>query len=76
MEENLNQKRNNMYWKFTYMWWCSVHKDTMFVKADTKEEAYKKFDSNFGYEDVDIYGCEQVTEQEVLKATVKGYEDW
>ena len=57
------------------MWWCSVIKDTMFVKADTKEEAYKKFDSNFGYEDVDIYGCEQVTEQEVLKATVKGYED-
>lgn len=48
----------------------------MFIKADTKEEAYKKFDSNFGYEDVDIWSCEQVTEQEVLKATIKGYENW
>ena len=47
----------------------------MFIKADTKEEAYKKFDSNFGYEDVDIWSCEQVTEQEVLKATIKGYEN-
>lgn len=57
------------------MWWCSVCKNTMFVKADTKEEAYKKFDSNFGYEEVNICSCEQVTEQDVLKANVVGYED-
>jgi len=71
----VRKENKTMYWKFTYMWWHSVRKDTMFVKADTKEEAYKKFDSCFGYEEVDCYGCEQVTEQDVLKATVKGYED-
>lgn len=60
-----------MYWKFTYMWWYSVSKDTMFVKADTEEDAYKKFDSHFGYESVDIISCEQISEQEVLKFCVK-----
>jgi hypothetical protein len=71
----VRKENKTMYWKFTYMWWHSVHKDIMFVKADTEEEAYKRFDSCFGYEEVDCYGCEQVTEQDVLKATVKGYED-
>ena len=59
-----------MYWKFTYMYWCSVCKNTMFVKADNKSDAYKKFDSNFGYEEVDIVSCEEVTEEEVLKSCV------
>ena len=59
-----------MYWKFTYMWWFSFSKSTMFVKADTKSDAYKKFDSQFGYEEVDIVSCEQVTEEEVLRQCV------
>lgn len=64
-----------MYWKFTYMWRCSACKDTLFVKADTEDEAYQKFNTQFGYEDVSIYNCEQVTEQEILKTYVVGYED-
>lgn len=55
-----------MYWKFTYIWWYSVCNDVMFVKADTREEAYEKFNSNFGYEDVDVQSCEQVTEDDIL----------
>ena len=59
-----------MYYKFTYMWWCSVCKSTMYVKADSKDEAYKKFDSQFGYEEVDIKSCEEVTAEEILKGCV------
>lgn len=59
-----------MYWKFTYMWWCSVYKDTQFVKADSKSEAYKKFDSHFGYEEVDIKSCEEATAEEILNEIV------
>lgn len=55
-----------MYWKFTYMWWCSVCKETQIVKADSESEAYKKFNSHFGYEDVDIVNCEKITAEEIL----------
>lgn len=64
-----------MYWKFTYRWWYSVTKQTMFVKADTKEKAIETFESNFGYEDVDMLDYEQITEEEILKTIVKGYEN-
>ena len=64
-----------MYWRFTYRWWYSVTKQTMFVKADTEEKAIKIFESNFGYEDVDILDCTETTEQDILKETVKGYEN-
>ena len=59
-----------MYWKFTYRWWFSISKSTMFVKADTESDARKKFNSQFGYEEVDIEDCEQVTEEEVLRECV------
>ena len=59
-----------MYWKVTYQWWYSVCKETGFVKADTKDEAYKKFDSQFGYEDIDIRSVEPATEEEILKHCV------
>jgi hypothetical protein len=42
----------------------------MFVKADTESDARKKFNSQFGYEEVDIEDCEQVTEEEVLRECV------
>lgn len=50
-------------YKFTYMWWCSVCKDEKIVYAETEEEAYKKFSAGFGYEDVDIISCEQITNE-------------
>ena len=59
-----------MYWKFTYQWWHSVVNSTMFVKADNEAEAYKKFDKQFGYEDVDILKCEETNIEEILKSVV------
>lgn len=47
-------------WKFTYMWWYSVQKDTMIVEAVSESEAYKEFSSNFGYESVDIVDCVEI----------------
>lgn len=47
-------------WKFTYMWWHSVQKDTMIIEAVNEAEAYRKFSSYFGYEDVDIIDCVEV----------------
>lgn len=52
------------------MWWCSVVKNTMFVKADNEAEAYKKFDKQFGYEEVDILKCEETNIEEILKSVV------
>jgi hypothetical protein len=42
------------------MWWHSVQKDTTIVEAVSESEAYKKFGSNFGYENVDIIDCMEV----------------
>ena len=50
-------------YKFTYMWWYSVCKSTMTIEANTEEEAYQKFDSNFGYEEVDIVNCEEIVNE-------------
>ena len=61
-----------MYWKVTYLYWCSVVKQTMFVKADTEKEAWKLADSQFGYEEADILSVEPTTEEEVLKNVVVG----
>lgn len=59
-----------MYWKVTYQWWCSVCKSVGYVKADTESEAWRKFDSQFGYEDIDIRSVEPATEEEILKSCV------
>lgn len=48
-------------YKFTYMWWCSIHKDEEIVEANSEEEAYKKFCDDFGYA-MDILNCEQINE--------------
>ena len=61
-----------MYWKVTYLWWCSVVKQTMYVKANTEKEAWKLADSQFGYEEADITSVEPVTEEEILKNVVVG----
>ena len=62
-----------MIWRFTYIYWCSVVKQTAYVKADTESEAYKEFDKHFGYEEVDIKDVEQVSVEETLKEFVWGY---
>ena len=56
-----------MIWKVTYIYWCSVVKQTMYVRAETENEAWKIADSQFGYEEVDIKSVEPATEEEVLK---------
>ncbi len=47
-------------WRFIYSWWYLVSHDFMIIEADTEEEAYKSFSSNFGYEEVDIISCEEI----------------
>lgn len=59
-----------MYWKFTYIWWYSVYREEQIVKADSESEAYKKFNSHFGYEDIDIKDCQQITEEEAMSEIV------
>lgn len=61
-----------MYWKVTYQYWCSVVKQTMFVKADTESDAWKVAGSQFGYEEADIRSVEPTTEEEILKNCVVG----
>ena len=56
-----------MIWKVTYIYWCSVVRKTMYVRAETENEAWKIADSQFGYEEVDIKGVEPATEEEVIK---------
>lgn len=56
-----------MIWKVTYIYWCSVVPQTMYVRAETENEAWKIADSQFGYEEVDIKSVEPATEEEVLK---------
>ena len=48
-------------YKFTYIWWGSIHKDEEIVEANSEEEAYKKFCDDFGYA-MDILNCEQINE--------------
>ena len=62
-----------MIWKITYVYWCSVVKQTAYVKADTEKDAYQEFDKHFGYEEVDIKNIEQSTIEDVLKENVWGY---
>ena len=62
-----------MIWKFTYVYWCSVVRETVYVKAETEKEAYKEFDKHFGYEEVDIKCVEPATVEEALKDVVWGY---
>lgn len=62
-----------MLWKVTYRWWCSVVKDTMYVKAETENEAWKVADSQFGYEEADILSVEPTTQDEILKNSVVNY---
>ncbi len=62
-----------MYWKVTYIYWCSVVKQTMYVKAETKDEAWKIADSQFGYEEADIKSVEPATQEEILRHCVVGY---
>ena len=47
-------------WKFTYMWWFSIYKFEIIIEAETKEEAYKKINSWFGFENIDIIKCELI----------------
>ena len=62
-----------MYWKVIYTPWYSISKHTMYVKAETKEEAYSLADAKLGYEGGDIMSAEPITEEEILKNTVIGY---
>ena len=59
-----------MYWKVTYRYWCSVEKSVGYVKADTENEAWRKFDSHFGYEEIDIVSVELISADEILKSVV------
>lgn len=59
-----------MYWKVTYRYWCSVEKSIGYIKADTENEACRKFDSHFGYEEIDIVSVEPTTIEEILKSAV------
>ncbi len=47
-------------WYFTYSWWYSVIDEYMVIEAETEQDAYKSFSSNFGYEEVDIISCEEM----------------
>lgn len=62
-----------MYWKVTYIYWCSVVKQTMYVKAETKDEAWKIAGSQFGHEEADIKSVELATQEEILRHCVVGY---
>ena len=62
----MENKKERKIWKVTYMYWCSVVKDVGFVEADTENEALRKFDSNFGYEEIDIKGIEPSSEEELM----------
>ncbi len=45
----------------------------MYVKAETKDEAWKIADSQFGYEEADIKSVEPATQEEILRHCVVGY---
>ena len=47
-------------WYFTYSWWYSVFEECMLIEAETEQDVYKSFSSNFGYEEVDIISCEEM----------------
>ena len=59
------------YWKVSYKWWYSVSESYGYVKAETKEKAYKKFDSQFGYEEIDIKDIKEISPEEILNEIVK-----
>lgn len=59
------------YWKVSYKWWYSVSMYYGYVKAETIEEAYIKFDSQFGYEEIDIKNIEEISPEEILNEIVK-----
>ena len=59
------------YWKVSYKWWCSVSMSYDYVKAETEREAYQKFDSQFGYEEIDIKNIEEISAEEILNEVVK-----
>ena len=62
-----------MYWKFIYRWWYTAQASVMYVCADNEKDANKEFDSHFGYEDVDIVSCSEISKEDMLKEMVKGY---
>lgn len=59
------------YWEVSYKWWDSVCMSYGYVKAETIEEANKKFDSQFGYEKIDIKDIKEVSVEEILNKVVK-----
>lgn len=59
------------YWKVSYKWWWSVSMSYGYVKAETEREAYQKFDSQFGYEEIDIKNIEEISAEEILNEVVK-----
>lgn len=59
------------YWKVSYKWWYSVSMSYGYVKAETIEEAYRKFDSQFGYEEIDIKNVEEISPEKILNEIVK-----
>lgn len=59
-----------MYWKVTYRWWYSVCKEVGYVKADTESEAWRKFDAQFGYEEIDIVSVVPATAEEILNEVI------
>ena len=63
-----------MFWKATYRYWCSVVKQTMYIKADSENEAWKLADSQFGYEEADILSVEPATQEEILKNCVVNFD--
>lgn len=60
-----------MYWKVIYTMWYSVNEEkVIYIEADTKEEALRKADSKFGYEQIDIKAVIETNPENILKEVI------